>query len=293
MTININYTSKIEHRSKVESKFSGSSKFKLEYGELIEKVTKKYLKDPKENQFEKLYETEKLILEEELIEDEIRTYKLNKSKVKKKCHALSRLGKSKEFLAFYSISFPQNLSDQTCYKIYNTWLTRCRNKSDLNTYLWVAERQKNGTIHFHLLTNNFMKIKLVNGFMASALKTEKRKGNKILQDVDIEKYNGVDVKRVGSNKRGLISYLAKYISKNDIRFYRLPWHCSRNVSRLFTSINLDDSDREKILALLPKDESKYTETYVHDFVKVTGFKFTPSDKIFSDLDMINEMIYNN
>jgi len=30
-----------------------------------------------------------------------------------------------------------------------------------------------------------------------------------------------------------------------------------------------------------------------DFVKVTGFKFTPNDEIFSDLDMMNEMIYTN
>jgi len=87
--------------------------------------------------------------------------------------------------------------------------------------------------------------------------------------------------------------LAKYISKNDINFYRLPWHCSRDVSRLFTSINLDESDKDDILALLPKDENKYTETYEMDFVKVTGFKFTPDDKIFENLDIVNEIIYNN
>lgn len=289
MTISINYTSKIEHRNTLVSKFSGSSKFRLEDGELIEKITKK---NPQENPFEKLYETEKPILEEEIKEDDLKTYKLNKSKVKKKCHALSRLERSKEFLAFYTISFPQNLTDLTGYKIFNTWLTRCRKKSGLKTYLWVAERQKNGTIHFHLLTNNFMKIKVVNGFMASALKTEKRKGNKVLKNIEIEIYNGVDVKRVEKSTKGLVNYLAKYISKNDIKFYRLPWHCSRNVSRLFTSINLDESDKNEILALLPKDESKYTE-HKEDFFTVKGFKFTPDDKIFENLDIVNEIIYNN
>lgn len=291
MTISINYTSKIEHRNTLLSKFGGSSKFRLEDGELIEKVIKKTV--PEENKFEKLYEKEKPILEYELPEEGKKIYKLNKSKVKKKCHAFSRLDKSKMFLAFYTISFPQNLSDETCYKIFNTWLTRCRKKSGLKSYLWVAERQKNETIHFHLLTNDFMKIKLVNGFMASALKTEKKKGNEVLQGVNVEVYNGVDVKRVGNSKKGLITYLVKYISKNDIRFYRLPWHCSRDVSRLFTSINLDESDKDKILALLPEDKSKYTETYEMDFVKVTGFKFTPKDEVFSDLDMMNEMIYTN
>ena len=56
---------------------------------------------------------------------------------------------------------------------------------------------------------------------------------------------------------------------------------------------MDESDKDKILALLPSDENKYTETYEMDFVKVTGFKFTPNDEVFSDLDMINEMIYSN
>jgi hypothetical protein len=291
MTISINYTSKIEHRNTLLSKFGGSSRFRLEDGELIEKVIRK--EAPKKNQFEKMYEKEKPILEEGITEDEKKTYRLNKSKVKRKCHAFSRLEKSQVFLAFYTISFPLNLSDEICYKIFNTWLTRCRNKSGLKSYLWVAERQKNGTIHFHLLTNDFMKIKLVNGFMASALKTEKKKGNEVLKEVDVEIYNGVDVKRVGNKKKGLITYLVKYISKNDIRFYRLPWHCSRDVSRLFTSINLDESDEEKILALLPDDKQKYTETYEMEFVKVTGFKFTPKDEVFSDLDMMNEMIYTN
>lgn len=137
-----------------------------------------------------------------------------------------------------------------------------------------------------------MKIKVVNGFMASALKTEKRKGNKVLKNIEIEIYNGVDVKRVEKSTKGLVNYLAKYISKNDIKFYRLPWHCSRNVSRLFTSINLDESDKNEILALLPKDESKYTE-HKEDFFTVKGFKFTPDDKIFENLDIVNEIIYNN
>jgi len=36
----------------------------------------------------------------------------------------------------------------------------------------VAERQKNGTIHFHLLTNDFMAIKIVNGFSPEISKND-------------------------------------------------------------------------------------------------------------------------
>ncbi|MCE4563464.1 hypothetical protein INQ51_04005 [Maribellus sp. CM-23] len=291
MTISISYRSKVEHNNTIASKFSGSSRYRLEEGELIEKIVKK---DNEPNPFESQFEKDNLSLDDVIIDEECKkTYRLNKAKVKRKCHAFGRLEKSKKFLAFYSISFPQGLSDETSYKVFNTWLTRCRSRANLNSYLWVAERQDNGTIHFHLLTNDFMDIRVVNGFMASALKTEKKKGNEALKDVDVGVYNGVDVQRVGKKRNKLISYLAKYVSKNDVEFYRLPWHSSRDVSRLFTSINLDESDKEKILSLLPTDESKYTEPYEKDFIKVTGFRFTPDDKVFEDLDLINEIIYNN
>jgi hypothetical protein len=63
--------------------------------------------------------------------------------------------------------------------------------------------------------------------------TEKKNGLELLKNVEIEKYNGVDVKEVGKNKNSLISYLTKYVTINDIELYHLPWHCSRDVSRLF------------------------------------------------------------
>ena len=147
--------------------FTGSSKHRIVDGELLTKKKNPPQKTKaKKKKKEIIFFEEKLQFQEEKPEKTKRTYKLNKSKVRKKCNALGRLEKSKKFLAFYSISFPNGLTDETGYKIYNTWLTRCRRDSGLKTYLWIAERQKNGTIHFHLLTNNFMPIKKVNGFMA-------------------------------------------------------------------------------------------------------------------------------
>jgi hypothetical protein len=73
-----------------------------------------------------------------------------------------------------------------------------------------------------------MAIKIVNEYMAKALKTEKKIVNDVLNDVNTEVYNGVDVKKVGNNKKSLIGYLIKYVAKNNIEFYRHPWHCSRD-----------------------------------------------------------------
>lgn len=111
-----------------------------------------------------------------------------------------------------------------------------------------------------------------------------------LKEIEVEKYNGVDVKKVGKSKNGLISYMAKYVTKNDVEFYRLPWHCSRDVSRLFTSINYDDEEEDKYYDQLPESAENYT-VKIEEYYKVAGFKFRPDQKIYEDLDIINEIIY--
>lgn len=301
----LSYSSLTTINLTLESRFGGSSKYKLIDGELIEAGGTKQQAKPKyfsTVNVEPNYEFESSVSTDERFktvepdkqpnEPKETVYKLNKSKIKKKCFALSRLAKSKKFLAFYSISFPMGLSDDNCYKVFNTWLTRCRKDNKLNSYLWVAERQKNETIHFHMLTNDLMPIRMVNSYMAIALTTFKKKGIEALQAVNPEKYNGVHVKRVKGSKKSLIGYLVKYISKNEISFYRLPWHCSRDVSRLFTSENIDEpEEKEKLDKLLPDDPEKYS-IFEDQHYTVKGFKFSPPEILFTNLDTVNEIIYH-
>lgn len=299
MTYVIKYSSVLLTKNKIESRFGGSSKFKVLDDELIEKKIKQKRKERKELKKKDVNEKESLLCEENEKESKIgsdenakKGYSLNKAKIKRKCHAFSRLEKSKKFLAFYSISFPMGLKDDLCYKLFNTWLTRCRKNSGLQSYLWVAERQKNRTIHFHLLTNDYMPIKIVNSYMAAAIATQKKKGIVQLKSVDTEKYNGVDVKKVGNDRKALINYLAKYITKNEIEFYRLPWHCSRDISRLFTSINFENEESEQYFNQIPRDPKHYTEVKYTKYFNVAGFKFLPNNEVFTDLDGVNELIYN-
>jgi len=293
MSYQISRSSILFTRWPQNSLFTGSSKYRLVDGELL---TKK--RNPNQTAKRKKIKCTVKEIEEptstiEMRNDEKkRSYKLNKSKVRKKCHALSQLPKSKKFLAFYSISFPYGLTDETGYRIYNTWLTRCRKDCGLKTYLWIAERQKNGTIHFHLLTNDFMPIRKVNSYMASCLASEKARGIEVLREINTEKYNGVDVKKVDKNRKSLIGYLTKYITKNEIEFTHLPWHCSRDVSRLFTTINFEFPDRDKYFDQIPDHVDNYN-VHVTDNYKVAGFKFRPDENIYSELDGINEFIYEN
>ena len=89
---------------------------------------------------------------------------MDKSKVRSKIVSYANLERSKMFLAFYSISFPISLSDAHIRKIHNTVLTRLRKSNSKFSYIWIAERQKNGTLHFHMLTNTFFNIRIINYF---------------------------------------------------------------------------------------------------------------------------------
>lgn len=96
---------------------------------------------------------------------------------------------------------------------------------------------------------------------------------------------------VKGTRNSLVTYLVKYISKNDIEFYRLPGHCSRDVSRLFTSQNYDESEEDKLYEYLPEAPENYFIRH-EEFFTIHGFKFTPNELIFSDLDGVNEIVYS-
>lgn len=227
-------------------------------------------------------------------------YKLNKKKVREKCSAFFGLRQSRKFLAFYSISFPQNFPDEYAYQCFNTVKTRMRDECGLKSYLWVAERQKNGTIHFHMLTNTFMYIRKVNYFMATAIQTQVDE-NRIDVNFDVSKYNGVDVRHVNNNRKALNSYLTKYVSKNSAIFHRLPYHSSRDISELFTTESFTHENCSDFRPI--KEALKHITTFVVDNEYCTieylcqkqenGKYFNPPDEWYWLRDFCNEQIYKN
>lgn len=279
------------------SRMSGSSKFLCRDTHIFDKSFV-----IKENEPEEITEKVKKVKEEDKPKA---LYGLRKSKIRNKILNFFSLNKSKKFCAFYSISFPIEISDEIGYKVFNTWLTRCRKECGLKSYLWVAERQKNGTLHFHLITHNYMQIRKVNEFMRQSLFTQYEKGFLKCNPKVIEKYNGVDVDNLYHSKRkknnnGRLSrmeaqrklsyYLTKYISKNETKSERLPWHCSRDISALFISINYDDVSNLEIADLIA-DNPEAVTTYEEEFFTMHYFKFQPEEFHFLDLTKANNLIF--
>jgi hypothetical protein len=213
-----------------------------------------------------------------------RQYTLPKTKVSNKIHAFCQTAQSLKFLAFYSVTFPEGIEDGNAFKIWNIFLTRARQHYGLFNYIWVVERQKNDTIHYHLLTNRIMRVNrsekdraanpggfsLQEAFNSILLRQRWKIKDKAIQRNDIVNLNGVDVARVW-NFKGVRDYMQKkkileyeksetdkylgqqirrYITKNNVVFDHLTWHCSRLISSLFTKIILDPSDFARWLPFL-------------------------------------------
>lgn len=186
---------------------------------------------------------------------EKRLYKIKKTLVRNRLLAYTNTKKGSKCLYFFTVTFPAGMPEPMGYRILNTWFTSLRKQKLLREYLWVAERQKNGTIHFHIAVPHFMKVQHVNGIMRKillgyAIRKEipfspEKFGPKMYNGVDIagtppspgrpkEATNFAHKKKSGS----LANYLTKYVTKNNETFEHLAWHNSRGFSALFYSVAL-------------------------------------------------------
>jgi hypothetical protein len=255
----------IKNKSEMRITLSGNSIILVKHKGRINSY---YGCTPEENKTDKI-----IVIEEDKSqkkeEKEPRTYSIDKRKLQKKARAFGALESSKKFIGFYSVSFPLHFTDDNCKKCWNIWLTKLRQKHNLNNYIWVAERQKNKTLHFHLLTNNRMEIRKVNYEMAKTIEYYVKKTNAEAGNFTIQSYNGVDLSYAGKNRqknkkpqsnkkqsieqrnRFITGYLSKYMSKDKGGWAFLPCHYSRSVSALATGFVLDvdeeDALRDEIL----------------------------------------------
>lgn len=229
-------------------------------------------------------------------------YKLNKSKVRARAIAFSRLKKSQKNFFFYTISFPSQLPDNQCFEVFNIALTRLRKEEMIQDYLWITERQKNGTLHFHILTNDLFSVQALNKFVRKSL-INKCLRKEFSYDLDVlKKYNGVDIAKNRMSgkvknfakekcKQLIISYLTKYITKNDIEFYRLPFHSSHSIAGLRKSVQV--SDYEALMIFREYDSTNTHPKKIHnDWYTWFGFSNSVKEEAFEILDMYNELIYN-
>lgn len=110
------------------------------------------------------------------------------------------------------------------------WLLRMRRKAGLKSYIWKAEFQKNGQLHYHITTDCWIHYQLIRDEWNNLLSK-----NGLLSKFDYSKGkspNSTDVHAV-YKVRDISAYLVKYLAKEDPvkRADSKVWDCSINLKR--------------------------------------------------------------
>lgn len=112
----------------------------------------------------------------------------------------------------------------------DNFIKRMRRQCKLNNYVWRAERQKNGNLHFHMITDTYLHLEKIRNHWNAVLskfdfidKFEQKHGHR--------NPNSTDVHAVWKVKN-LTQYFIKYMSKDnpgqDVVEGKL-WDCSKNL----------------------------------------------------------------
>ena len=177
-----------------------------------------------------------------------KSYSLNKPDIRARLFTMIETQpRDRRELYFWTVTFPVATNDATIYRLFNTWLTKLRQKQMLKNYLWVTERQQNGTLHYHIAIPHKMNAKVANREMRVTLTTAAKASEINYTTYAARKYNGVHISKDRKGKvinfalgkrgrRSLVGYITKYVTKNDGSFTQLAWHNSRGFSALFTGI---------------------------------------------------------
>lgn len=176
-----------------------------------------------------------------------------KKRLKRAIHLMVASAKEKEAINFksgklfkFKVNFvtltlpsPQgNITDKQIKKeVLDIFIKRLRRKLNLNNYVWRAEKQKNGNLHFHMITDTYLHYEKIRNDWNECLnklgfidKFEEKHGHR--------NPNSTDVHAVWKVKN-LTQYFIKYMSKDnptkDIIDGKL-WDCSQ---RLKTKSNCE------------------------------------------------------
>lgn len=170
-------------------------------------------------------------------------------------------------------------------QLLEPWLRHMRRRALMRSYIWKAEFQKNGQLHYHITTNRWIHYQLIRDTWNNILA---EKGLTSNWDYSTGKSpNSTDVHSV-YKQEDISKYLAKYMSKisKDVKADSKVWDCSMNIkkAKYFTI-------PASFLLPIPVQADEVIQTDFAEIVKVhSPIKFLPDDlkkaydKYISDID---------
>lgn len=175
-------------------------------------------------------------------------------------------------------------------KLLNQFLIECRSNWGIVNYLWRAEPQKNGNIHFHILIDKFIPW--------NELRNRWNRIQSKLGYVQRSKHykegwtpNSTDIHSV-RKVRKLGAYLAKYCTKeSDIRAIDgKQWGLSQSLSRMRSAVDFRCSEVIDDLAKLWADSRKRMKEYDYCTVYWVGTDLLEKLGCWKLLEMLEEYV---
>lgn len=139
------------------------------------------------------------------------------------------------------------------------FIKRLKRRNDVSNYVWKAETQKNGNIHFHIVTDKFIHYMAVRNMWNDVLRK-----NGLLKEFASKhghsNANSSDIHSV-KNVNNLAAYLIKYFTKNDSERRNIDgrlWGCSYSLSRANScKISVSANDIKTVTKGLSIEQLKY------------------------------------
>lgn len=131
---------------------------------------------------------------------------------------------SNDFDYFWTLTFNENRSDdEICFSKMQKWLKRMRAKYGTFNYIFIPERHKDGSIHFHGVTGGF-KGKIVDSGV-------RHRGHIVFNCVDYD-YGFTTLSAIRDRKK-CASYVTKYVTKDlmntPVEKGKKKYWCSRGL----------------------------------------------------------------
>lgn len=143
-------------------------------------------------------------------------------------------------LSFITLTFSSKEAHLTAKeghkRLLAPWLLKMKRKAEMRTYIWKAELQQNGQLHYHVTTPSWINYTLIRDEWNTLLRKEGLATT--YQSKNGQPQNSTDVHAVYKVK-DMAAYLCKYLSKANKTQTTVGkiWDCSINLksSKLFTT----------------------------------------------------------
>lgn len=155
-------------------------------------------------------------------------------------------------LNFITLTLPcpqGNRSDKEVKKeVLDVWIKAAKRRFDLKSYVWRAERQKNGNIHFHMITDVYIPYDQLRDTWNDRLN---RLGyiDKFEEKHKHRHPNSTDVHAI-KNIKNLASYFMKYMAKDAEEGDQIEgklWDCSANLKQKHNCEMLIDTEEMELI----------------------------------------------